>query len=52
MANTEIQFLKNEVKELRENIRNLIFALIELRVLKVKIDEKTGKAVYDTGKDE
>jgi hypothetical protein len=52
MANTEIQYLKNEIKQTREDIRNLILVLIELKILKVTVDETTGKAVYDTGKDE
>lgn len=51
MANTEIQYLKNEIKQMREDIRNLILVLIELKILKVTVDEN-GKAVYDTGKDE
>ena len=51
MANTEIQYLKNEIKQVRDDIRNLILVLIELKILKVTVDEKTGKAVYDTGKD-
>lgn len=50
MANTEIQYLKNEIKQVREDIRNLILVLIELKILKVTVDEN-GKAVYDTGKD-
>jgi hypothetical protein len=29
---------------------NLVMALIELKVFKIKIDED-GKAIYDTGKD-
>ena len=51
MANTEIQYLKNEIKQMREDIRNLILVLIELKILKVTVDED-GKAVYDTGKDD
>jgi hypothetical protein len=51
MANTEIQYLKNEIKQTREDIRNLILVLIELKILKVTVDEN-GKAVYDTGNDE
>jgi hypothetical protein len=50
MANTEIQYLKNKVNELEYNMKNLVMALIELKVFKIKIDEN-GKAVYDTGKD-
>jgi hypothetical protein len=51
MANTEIQYLKNEIKQLKADMANLIMALIELKVFKIKIDEN-GNAVYDTGKDE
>jgi hypothetical protein len=51
MANTEIAYLKNEIRQLKGDMTNLIMALIELKVFKVKID-KDGNAVYDTGKDE
>jgi hypothetical protein len=50
MANTEVQYLKNEVKQLKSDMANLIMALIELKIFKIKIDED-GNAVYDTGKD-
>jgi len=50
MSNTEMQYVKNEIKQVREDIRNLILVLIELKILKVTVDEN-GKAVYDTGKD-
>ena len=50
MANTEIQYLKNEIRQLKYDMSNLIMALIELKVFKIKIDED-GNAVYDTGKD-
>ena len=50
MANTEIQYLRKEVKQLKADMANLIMALIELKVFKIKIDEN-GNAVYDTGKD-
>ena len=50
MANTEIQYLKNEIKQLKADMANLIMALIELKVFKIKIDEN-GNAIYDTGKD-
>lgn len=45
---TEIQYLKNEVNQLRNDMRNLILVLIDLKILKVTTDEN-GKAVYDTG---
>lgn len=50
MANTEIQYLKNEIKQLKADMANLIMALIELKVFKITTDEN-GNAVYDTGKD-
>ena len=50
MANTELQYVKNEIKQLRNDMRNLILVLIELGILKVAVDED-GNAVYDTGKD-
>mgnify|MGYP006284800773 FL=1 len=49
MANTEIQYLKNEIKQLKADMANLIMALIELKVFKITVDEN-GNAVYDTGK--
>lgn len=49
MANTEIQYLKNEVKQLKQDMTNLLMVLIDLKILKVKLDEN-GQAVYDTGK--
>ena len=51
MANTEIQYLKNEIKQLKADMANLVMALIELKVFKIKIDND-GQAIYDTGKDE
>ena len=51
MANTEIAYLKKEIKQLKADMANLIMALIELKVFKIKIDEN-GNAVYDTGKDD
>ena len=50
MANTEIQHLKNRIKQLESDMANLVMALIELKVFKIKIDED-GNAIYDTGKD-
>jgi hypothetical protein len=50
MANTEVQYLKNEIKQLKADMANLIMALIELKIFKIKIDED-GNAIYDTGKD-
>ena len=50
MANTEIQYLKKRVNQLENDMRNMVMALIELKVFKVKLDEN-GNAVYDTGND-
>ncbi len=49
MANTEIQYLKNEIKQLKSDMTNLLMVLIDLKILKVKLDEN-GQAVYYTGK--
>jgi hypothetical protein len=50
MSNTEIQYVKKRIKQLEADMANLIMALIELKVFKIKIDED-GNAIYDTGKD-
>ena len=50
MANTEIQYLKKRINQLENDMRNMVMALIELKVFKVKIDNE-GNAIYDTGKD-
>lgn len=50
MANTEIQYLKKKINQLEHDMANLIMALIELKVFKIKVDEN-GNAIYDTGKD-
>jgi hypothetical protein len=49
MANTEIQYLKNEVKQLKTDMANLLMVLIDMKVLKITKDEN-GNLVYDTGK--
>jgi hypothetical protein len=51
MGNTEIRYLQKQINQLREDMGNLVMALIELKVFKIKID-KDGNAIYDTGKDE
>ena len=51
MANTEIQYLKKRMSQLENEMQNLLMVLIDLKMLKIKIDEN-GKAVYDTGRDE
>lgn len=47
---TEIQYLKNEINQLRNDMRNLILVLIDLKILKITTDEN-GNPVYDTGSD-
>lgn len=49
-SNTEMAYVKNRIKQLEADMGNLVMALIELKVFKIKIDED-GKAIYDTGKD-
>ena len=51
MASREYKQLQNQITQLSKDMGNLIMALIELKVFKIKIDED-GNAVYDTGKDE
>jgi hypothetical protein len=43
-------YVKNRIKQLEADMGNLVMALIELKVFKIKIDED-GKAIYDTGND-
>ncbi len=50
MANTEIQYLKKQIKQLHDDMAALIAILIQLKVLKITVDED-GNAIYDTGKD-
>jgi hypothetical protein len=51
MASREYQHMQNEIKQLKADMANLVMALIELKVFKIKIDND-GQAIYDTGKDE
>lgn len=48
---TEINYLKNQVKELKRDMAQLLVVLMEIGVLKMKVDEN-GTLVYDTDKDE
>lgn len=50
-SNTEMAYVKNRIKQLEADMANLVMALIELKVFKIKIDED-GNAIYDTGKDD
>jgi len=47
----EFRILVKEIERLKSDIRNLLTVLLDLKVIKVKIDEN-GNASYDTGKDE
>lgn len=49
MANTEVQYLKKEIKQLKADMANLLMVLIDMKVLKITKDEN-GNLVYDTGK--
>lgn len=51
MASREYQHMQNEIKQLKADMANLVMALIELKVFKIKIDND-GNAIYDTGKDD
>ena len=51
MASKEYQHMQRQITQLSKDLQNLIMALIELKVFKIKIDEN-GKPVYDTGKDD
>ena len=51
MASREYQNIQKQIKQLEYNLNNLVMALFELKIFKVKIDEN-GQAIYDTGKDE
>jgi hypothetical protein len=51
MASREYQHLQNQITRLSEDMAGLVMALIQMKVIKIKIDEE-GNATYDTGKDE
>lgn len=48
MANTEIGYVKNQIKELREEMKNLLIALLESGL--IEIVEENGKKVYKINK--
>lgn len=50
MASREYQHLQKQITQLAGDVQNLILALFELKILKVKTDEN-GNVIYDTGKD-
>ena len=48
---TEINYLKNQIKEVRQDVANLIIALIELKVLPI-YKNPDGTVVYGTKEDD
>ena len=48
MASTEIQYVKNQINALREEMKNLLLALLESGL--IEITEKDGKQVYKINK--
>lgn len=50
MASREYQHLQKRLDKLQYDFNNLVLALFELKILKVKTDED-GKPVINTGKD-
>ena len=48
MGNTEIAYLKNQITLLREEMKNLLIALLESGL--IEITEEDGKKVYKINK--
>jgi len=48
MTNTEIQYVKNQINALREEMKNLLLALLESGL--IEITEEDGKQVYKINK--
>lgn len=48
MASTEIQYVKNQINALREEMKNLLLALLESGL--IEITEEDGKQVYKINK--
>ena len=48
MASTEIQYVKNQINALREEMKNLLIALLESGL--IEIVEENGKKVYKINK--
>ena len=48
MTNTEIQYVKNQINSLREEMKNLLLALLESGL--IEITEEDGKQVYKINK--
>ena len=48
MGSTEIQYVKNQINALREEMKNLLLALLESGL--IEITEEDGKQVYKINK--
>ena len=48
MANTELTYVKNQINSLREEMKNLLLALLESGLIEIK--EEDGKQVYKINK--
>ena len=48
MANTELAYVKNQINALREEMKNLLLALLESGLIEIK--EEDGKQVYKINK--
>ena len=48
MGSTEIQYVKNQINALREEMKNLLLALLESGLIEIK--EEDGKQVYQFNK--
>ena len=48
MANTELAYVKNQINALREEMKNLLLALLESGL--IEITEEDGKQVYKINK--
>ena len=50
MNNKQFTVLVAEIEKLKRDLANLLEILMQLKVIKIKIDEN-GNAIYDTGND-
>jgi hypothetical protein len=48
LASTELQYVKNQINSLREEMKNLLLALLESGL--IEITEEDGKQVYKINK--
>ena len=51
MNNKQFTVLVREIEKLKRDLTGLLEILMQLKVIKIKID-KDGNAIYDTGKDD